>query len=130
MRFLCIALLVAVGPTMASEEPVVFSEVMWMGSTGSTADEWIELHNRSDRAVDLVGWVITRMTAEGELAMLAIESGTLAPGGVFLIANFAPDDPRSRLEATPDLVSSFRSLWRIRGCSCACTAASRLAAVS
>ena len=90
MLTLIIALLVAAGPTLAGEETVVFSEIMWMGSTGSTADEWIELHNHSDRAVDLVGWAITRMTAEGERFMLAIESGTLAPRGVFLISNFAP----------------------------------------
>ena len=110
MRFLFIPLLVAAGPTLAGEDPVVFSEVMWMGSSGSTADEWIELHNRSDRALDLRGWVITRMTAAGERNMVAIESGTLAPRGVFLIANFAPDDSRSRLKAIPDLVSSSVAL--------------------
>ena len=110
MLYLVIVLLVAAGPALAGEEPVVFSEVMWMGSTGSTADEWIELHNRSDESVDLVGWVITRMTDEGERSMLAFESGVLAPRGVFLISNFAPDDPRSRLEATPDLVSSSVAL--------------------
>ena len=110
MLFVIIALLVAAGPTLAGEKSVVFSEIMWMGSSGSTADEWIELHNRSDRALDLRGWVITRMTAEGERNMVAIESGTLAPRGVFLIANFAPDDPRSRLKAIPDLVSSSVAL--------------------
>ena len=110
MLLVIIALLVVAGPTLAGDESVVFSEIMWMGSTGSTADEWIELHNRSEAAVNLEGWVVTRMTSEGERFMLEIEGGIVPPRDVFLIANFAPDDPRSRLAVTPDLIVSAVAL--------------------
>ena len=110
MLLVIIALLVAAGPTLAGDESVVFSEIMWMGSTGSTADEWIELHNRSEAAVNLEGWVVTRMTSEGERFMLEIEGGIVPPRDVFLIANFSPDDPRSRLAVTPDLIVSAIAL--------------------
>jgi hypothetical protein len=89
---------------------LVVAIVMLVIAGPTLADEWIELHNRSDVAVDLEGWVITRMTSEGERAMLEIEGGIVAARGVFLISNFAPDDPRSRLGVTPGLISSAVSL--------------------
>ncbi len=35
---------------------LVISEVAWAGTAASSNDEWIELHNQGDEAVDLVGW--------------------------------------------------------------------------
>ncbi|MBD04538.1 MAG: hypothetical protein CME24_09360 [Gemmatimonadetes bacterium] len=81
--------------------PIVFSEIMWMGSGASSADEWIELYNRGDRAIDLSGWTITRAASDGsEQAMVTIEEGSVEPGQTFLIANYAADSDRSHL-ATP-----------------------------
>jgi hypothetical protein len=37
---------------------VVINEIAWMGTLNSTADEWMELYNNSDVAVDLNGWKI------------------------------------------------------------------------
>jgi len=92
-----------------SLRPVVFSELMWMGSTASTADEWVELYNRSAAEVDLDGWTITRLVAAGDKPMVRL-TGTIRPGTTFLIANFSPDDPRSRLAAQPQMVTSSLSL--------------------
>jgi hypothetical protein len=89
---------------------VVFSEIMWMGTTASSADEWIELYNRSDQEIDLKGWTITRMRDDGETIMLRLEEGTIAPGGTFLIANYSQDDERSHLAAPPQLVDAALSL--------------------
>ena len=37
-------------------------ELMWSGSSGSSADEWIEFYNRSSATIDLSGWTLTRLT--------------------------------------------------------------------
>jgi hypothetical protein len=37
---------------------VVFSEIAWMGTTTSSNDEWIELYNNTDGAIDLTGWTL------------------------------------------------------------------------
>ena len=81
-----------------------------VGSPVSSADEWIELCNRSQDTVDLSGWTITRQLEDREAAMLRIEQGKLAPGAVFLIANYPPEDGRSALAVQPQLVSSALSL--------------------
>lgn len=89
---------------------VVFSELMWMGSTASAADEWIELYNRSDSEVDLDGWTITRLASQGEEVMLRLEKARIGPHATFLIANYPADSPHSRLAATPDRVDAAISL--------------------
>jgi len=83
---------------------------MWMSTAASSADEWIELYNHSDQEIDLSGWTITRATDDGESVMVRLEAGTVAPGATFLIANYAPDDERSRLADTPQLVDAAISL--------------------
>ena len=37
---------------------IVISEVAWMGTTNSTADEWIELLNTTATDIDLSGWTL------------------------------------------------------------------------
>ncbi|NKB69623.1 MAG: hypothetical protein GKR89_21340 [Candidatus Latescibacteria bacterium] len=114
MRFiLALAGLAATFVPVGAQPPgsIVFSEVMWMGSTGSNADEWIELFNRGSEEVDLSGWTITRLTQDGETAMLTIDDGKkLAPNATFLIANYSADDERSKLAAQPNLVNSSLTL--------------------
>lgn len=105
----------AVLETMASADeppgPVVFSELMWAGSSTSSADEWIELYNRGADAVDLSGWTITRVAEDGaDEVMVFIEAGILQPDGLFLIANYRNQDERSALAAAPQLVSTAVSL--------------------
>ncbi len=92
---------------LAASEPkqVVFSELMWMGSNASSADEWIELYNRSNVEIDLSGWTITRLAKDGEEIMLQIEGGHIGPHGTFLIANYQPDNKQSMLAIDPQQVS-------------------------
>ena len=82
---------------------------MWMGSSASSADEWIELLNTSREPVDLAGWTITKMTEEGE-RVIALLEGVVRAGETFLIANYGPENTRSRLAVTPDLVTTAVSL--------------------
>ena len=105
------ALIILAAPLSASEpKQVVFSELMWMGSNASSADEWIELYNSSDAEIDLSGWTISRLTADGEKIMLQIEGGRIAPHATFLISNYPPDNSQSMLAVEPQHVSSAIAL--------------------
>jgi len=100
-------------PKFISASPpgeVVISEIMWMGSTVSSADEWIELYNRSDGTIDISGWTITRMDGGEERLMLSIESGQIAPHGYFLISNYPRGHSNTMLAVEPDLVDASVSL--------------------
>lgn len=69
---------------------VVINEVMWMGTSLSSADEWIELRNMTDETIDLTGWSIEG-AGEGSAAVI-IPSGSIEPHGFFLISNYAADE--------------------------------------
>jgi PKD repeat protein len=108
-------------PAPAADTPptVVINELMWMGSSASSADEWIELRNTTDAPVDLSGWQLTRRSSGVETVMLTIPNGKSIPaGGVFLIANnaptalfgTAPNQKESPLSVMPDLVDASVSL--------------------
>ncbi len=70
--------------------PVVINEVAWAGGAASPNDEWIELYNRSQSAVDLTGWqlvfgdvVIHLGKVEGATA--EVRTTTIPAGGFFLL---------------------------------------------
>ncbi len=99
------------GRTQADGPTVVINELMWMGSSASSADEWIELRNLSDQAVDLSGWQLTRKSSGVEVAMLTIPTGKSIPAsGYFLISNFAATNSSSVLNTPPDVVDTAVSL--------------------
>ena len=101
----------AFSPSVGAGEPgdVVFSELMWMGSESSSADEWIELYNRGSSAKDLSGWTITQTGKDGEeTVMLQLSEGTVAPGAPFLISNY--NEARSQISVDPDVVATSVAL--------------------
>ncbi len=112
MYFLIVLSFLAFGQSAQAAPPreVVFSEIMWMGSSSSSADEWIELYNRSDDEIDLAGWTIARPNNAGEEIMLSIPEGKIPPRTTFLIANYHPDDSRSLLNTQPQLVDPSLAL--------------------
>jgi len=89
---------------------VVISEVMWVGSPSSTADEWLELQNISDTTISLAGWSITKRASDGgDAVMISFpEDAQILAGEFFLIANYNAD--KSTLSIAPDLVSTSVSL--------------------
>ncbi len=91
-----------------SAADVVLNEIMWMGSTSSSADEWIELKNKTNRNIDLTGWQLTRLSSGSETLMLEIPAGTIAAHGYFLISNY--DEANSQIAVTPNLVETGVSL--------------------
>lgn len=65
----------------ASAGDVVINEVAWAGTADNSNDEWIELYNNTNLAVDLSGWYIEDDGAPS----YTIASGTIPPRGYFLI---------------------------------------------
>ncbi|MFH1239130.1 MAG: lamin tail domain-containing protein [bacterium] len=90
---------------------IVINELMWMGSTASTSDEWIELRNMTGQDIDLSSWNITRLNTAQEELMLTIPQGkTIPAGGYFLISNYKATDSNSRINVEPDVVNTAVSL--------------------
>lgn len=92
--------------TQPDQPSVVLNELMWMGSSRSPSDEWIELRNVTNDPVDLANWKLTKKSSGTEVTMLSIPSGVIAPQGYFLIANYANTQSTSVLDIEPDLVDS------------------------
>ena len=99
-----------VAPVSAQPGPIVISELMWSGSTASTADEWIELYNPSDAAVDLTGWTLTYRSGDEEKVMIVLDAAEVSAGQTFLIANYAAEHKNSLLAVEPQRVDSAVSL--------------------
>jgi len=60
---------------------VVINEIAWMGTDISFNDEWIELYNITDDAVNLDGWMLKAEDGIPEIAL----SGTISGKGFYLL---------------------------------------------
>ncbi|MBU1910845.1 lamin tail domain-containing protein, partial [Patescibacteria group bacterium] len=88
---------------------LVISEVMWMGSDISTADEWLEFVNVSSGSINISGWKVDYLKSDEEAVMFEFPQGTLIEAGqYFVVSNY--DQENSRLAIEPDLVDSSISL--------------------
>ncbi|PIP73998.1 MAG: hypothetical protein COW88_00275 [Candidatus Lloydbacteria bacterium CG22_combo_CG10-13_8_21_14_all_47_15] len=93
----------AVSKTVVTNRmPIVINEIAWMGTGASSADEWIELKNRTNRAIsfDSGAWFL-RATDGAPSTPL---SGIIPAGGYYLIER-TDDDTVSDISA--DLVTPF-----------------------
>ncbi len=64
-------------------QTIVINEVAWGGTAANSADEWIELYNPLEEAVDLTGWTLTFGNVSIDLGA-GVET-LLKPGGYFLL---------------------------------------------
>lgn len=91
---------------------VVINELMWMGSSVSSADEWLELRNMTDHDINLSGFKLTKLSGGIEVEMAISFAGKSIPAhGYFLIGNsnsYAAGD--SQLNVTPDIWDSSLDL--------------------
>lgn len=89
---------------------VVINEINWVGSNGDGLDEWVELCNTTQNAIDISNWVITNLgTGNGPGADITIPSGkTIPANGFFLIS--AASQSASRINVPSDYVTSNISL--------------------
>jgi hypothetical protein len=90
----------------ANAGDIVINELMWMGSTQSTADEWVELRNMTDSPIILKNWLVEK-AGTGSLPNLTIPAGyTIPANGYFLIASYSASDISSALAVEVDWVTS------------------------
>ncbi|MBI5081957.1 MAG: lamin tail domain-containing protein, partial [Chloroflexi bacterium] len=45
-------------PTAYNARSVIINEVMWMGTSADSSDEWIELYNTTGSSINLSGWTL------------------------------------------------------------------------
>lgn len=85
---------------------VVISEIQTDGATAG--DEFVELYNPTENAIDLTGWRLTRKNQAGTSAnLVASISGIIQPGGYYLIARPTYDGAVLPDEAYSATSSSF-----------------------
>lgn len=100
----------AYGPrAYAAPRDIYLAEIGWAGSFISTADEWIEVANRSGTAIDISGWSLIGAATGGAAITFPVGS-VIQPHDVFLIANYAATHASSTLNETPDLITTSVSL--------------------
>ena len=75
---------------------MVINEIAWGGSTASTSDEWIELYNTTEAAIDLTGWIL----AFGETAIeLGGEPNNAIEAGAYFLLERTDDGTVSDVDA-------------------------------
>ena len=74
---------VPVSASSGNSGDVVINEVAWAGTADNWRDEWIELYNTTDEAIDLSGWYIE----DDRDRVYLIEDGEIPARGYFLIAD-------------------------------------------
>jgi len=80
VRLFCfLSMIILSGLVLLSRGEVVINEVGWAGTLASGYDEWIELYNPSEVAVDLSGWRL--LLGEREISL----SGMIPPHGFYLL---------------------------------------------
>lgn len=88
---------------------VVFTEIRWVGSDVSSADEWFSIQNTSGTDINLSGWqVTTRKSSGDDEPMYTFGDRILAAGQSLLISNYKKDE--SALDREPDIVTKAVSL--------------------
>ncbi|PCI24587.1 hypothetical protein COB57_04175 [Candidatus Peregrinibacteria bacterium] len=87
---------------------IIINEVSWAGSSASALDEYIELRNMGTSSVDISGWTIEQAANSGTITIPG--STTLSAGGLYLISHFAESSGSSKLNITPDFVTTDLSL--------------------
>lgn len=70
---------------------VIINEVMW-SSTGSSASQYIELHNLGSTSIDISGWTIDHAANSGIDILTIPAAQTIAADGYYLITSTATNN--------------------------------------
>lgn len=113
LQWLAVVMLLTVAAlpvrTQASTPSIIISEIAWAGSSSSASDEWIELTNVGDTAIDLTGWTLTGAGSSG--AILTLPEGSLIePQSTYLISNYEYTHANTALAQAPQFATSTLSL--------------------
>ena len=74
-------------PTPTNPLSIIISEVAWAGTKASSDDEWIELYNPTNIAIDITGWVLR--TSDNSPTIIL--SGKIKPKKYFLLEHSDDD---------------------------------------
>ncbi len=96
MKKIVLLILILV-PTYTVHAEVVINEIAWMGTASSASDEWLELANTGESAVDLLDW---RLTSASGVPIITL-SGTIPANGYFLLER---TDDNSVTGITADII--------------------------
>lgn len=92
---------------VADPGDVVINEVMWMGSSASTADEWVELRNMTSHSIDIGQWKLKNVRHSSGNDEIMIPAGkTIPANGYFLIANYPKTSSNTALNVDADEVNN------------------------
>ena len=84
-RYTCVLLMLlslsAPAAFAASAGDVVINEIAWMGTTGSTANEWIELYNTTGSSISLTSWTLRATDGTPNITL----SGSIGAYGYYLL---------------------------------------------
>lgn len=110
---LCVAIAITLLWSDQASAKAVISEVSWVGSDLSTADEWLEVGDSgtgSGTGTELGGWTLTSVNSSGVENVIFTFPATVhvSPGQYLVISHFA--SAQSRLLADPAFISSSISL--------------------
>jgi hypothetical protein len=96
--------LLTLQPVFAGDDTpeVIINEIMWMGSTASTADEWVELRNTTSSPIDLTDWTLTGIGLPAD----ALDGLTVAAEGYLLLSNYPLGHANTVLDIAPDYVNA------------------------
>lgn len=106
--------LLAFSWSLRASAKVVISEVQWMGTDLSTADEWIEIAcitpSEGSEECPVGNWTLTSLNAKNEEAVIArfATGAAIGSGKYVVIANAGAS--ASRLEANPWIITPAISL--------------------
>lgn len=85
MRLIFLSAFAAIIIPFVAGAQVVINEIGWAGTKASATDEWIELYNNSDAAVDLENWILRAKDGAPVINL----NGSLGAGEFYLIERTA-----------------------------------------
>ena len=80
---------------------VVINEIAWMGTSVSSADEWMELKNETSSEIDLNGWRVEWKGGEYGVTFDTTKCplGTIVPAGGYFLLERTDDNTVSNVQA-------------------------------
>jgi hypothetical protein len=98
LAFSVVNILPGVSVVKASGATLVINEINWAGSTGHADDQWVELYNNTDAAVD----ISNDQLLVNDVPVVSFVTGAVQPHRFYLISRLASSPS---LQVQPDLVA-------------------------
>lgn len=98
---------ISISDQVSQYDGLVINEIMWMGSTLNTSDEWIELYNGSANPIDITDLELSiQNSSETKIPL----TGIIAPNGYLVLSRYSLEESNSILNTFTTVVGSKISL--------------------